>query len=170
MFYKPATALIGPGADIIIPRVAQPVEEHIPDYEVELAIVIGKTAKNVSEEDALDYVLGYTAANDVREVLAFSWRHTKLDAQGIVQEAPNGCLSMVIFQGFWYAVFQSGYVEELTWPKPDNTNPFGPCIVAASAIPDPQNIPLKSTVNGQVLQDGNTSYALPLYHVDDCSQ
>lgn len=149
---------------------AQPVKEHIPDYEVELAIVIGKVAKNVSEEDALDYVLGYTGANDVREVLVLSWRHANLDAQGIIQEAPNGCLSMVIFQEFWYAVFGSGYVEGLTWTKPDNTNPFGPCIVAASAIPDPQNIPLKSTVNDQVLQDGNTSYVLPLYHVDNCSQ
>jgi 2-keto-4-pentenoate hydratase/2-oxohepta-3-ene-1,7-dioic acid hydratase in catechol pathway len=38
----------------------------------------------------------------------------------------------------------------------DNTNPFGPCIVAASQIPDPQTIPLTSTVNGKLLQDGNT--------------
>jgi len=41
------------------------VEEHLPDWEVELVIVIGKAAKNVSEAEALDYVLGYTAANDV---------------------------------------------------------------------------------------------------------
>jgi 2-keto-4-pentenoate hydratase/2-oxohepta-3-ene-1,7-dioic acid hydratase in catechol pathway len=41
------------------------VKEHLPDYEVELTIVIGKAAKNVSEADALDYVLGYTGANDV---------------------------------------------------------------------------------------------------------
>jgi hypothetical protein len=45
--------------------VAQPPKEHLPDYEVELVIVIGKAAKNVSEADALDYVLGYTGANDV---------------------------------------------------------------------------------------------------------
>ena len=65
LFLKPVTSLIGPNAPIVIPRVAQPVEEHLPDYEVELTIVIGKAAKNVSEADALDYVLGYTGANDV---------------------------------------------------------------------------------------------------------
>lgn len=50
---------------MVIPRVAQPAKEHLPDYEVELVIVIGKAAKDVSEADALDYVLGYTGANDV---------------------------------------------------------------------------------------------------------
>jgi 2-keto-4-pentenoate hydratase/2-oxohepta-3-ene-1,7-dioic acid hydratase in catechol pathway len=67
LFYKPTTAIIGPNAPINIPRAAQPVAKHIPDYEVELTIVIGKAAKDVSEEEALDYVLGYTAANDVSE-------------------------------------------------------------------------------------------------------
>jgi 2-keto-4-pentenoate hydratase/2-oxohepta-3-ene-1,7-dioic acid hydratase in catechol pathway len=65
LFYKPVTSLIGPSAPIIIPKVAQPASEHLPDYEVELTIVIGKPAKDVSVKDALDYVLAYTAANDV---------------------------------------------------------------------------------------------------------
>lgn len=65
LFFKPVTSLIGPLAPVIIPRAAQPPKEHLPDYEVELVIVIGKAAKNVSEADALDYVLGYTGANDV---------------------------------------------------------------------------------------------------------
>lgn len=65
---KPVTALIGPSATVIIPAAAQPVHEHLPDYEVELTIVIGKPAKNVSEADALDYVLAYTGANDVRSI------------------------------------------------------------------------------------------------------
>lgn len=65
LFYKPPTAIIGPNAPINIPRTAQPVSKHIPDYEVELTVVIGKAAKDISEEEALDYVLGYTAANDV---------------------------------------------------------------------------------------------------------
>jgi hypothetical protein len=60
LFYKPTSALIGPGAPIIIPTFAQPTKEHLPDYETELVIVIGRPAKNVSEADALDYVLGYT--------------------------------------------------------------------------------------------------------------
>ena len=66
LFCKPQTALIGPSAPIIIPKVAQPPEKHLPDYEVELTVVIGKPAKNVKVEEALDYVLGYTAGNDVR--------------------------------------------------------------------------------------------------------
>ncbi|KAG8760279.1 hypothetical protein FRC14_003577 [Serendipita sp. 396] len=65
LFYKPSTSLIAGGEPIVLPNIVRPYEEHLPDYEVELAIVIGKTAKNVSEEDALDYVLGYTGANDV---------------------------------------------------------------------------------------------------------
>lgn len=59
------STLIGPLANVVIPKVAQPGSAHLPDYEVELTIVIGKPAKNVSEEEALDYVLGYTGANDV---------------------------------------------------------------------------------------------------------
>jgi 2-keto-4-pentenoate hydratase/2-oxohepta-3-ene-1,7-dioic acid hydratase in catechol pathway len=58
--------LIAGGQPIILPAITKPYEEHLPDYEVELAIVIGKLAKNVSEDDALNYVLGYTGANDVR--------------------------------------------------------------------------------------------------------
>ncbi|CCL98258.1 uncharacterized protein FIBRA_00252 [Fibroporia radiculosa] len=124
IFYKPPTSLIGPGALVTIPTVAQPPHEHLPDYEVELVIVIGKAAKDVSEAEALDYVLGYTGANDV------SFRKLQMSAGG----------------GQWS--FSKSF---------DNTNPLGPCIVAASAIPDPQRIPLKCIVNGQTLQDGSTA-------------
>ena len=41
------------------------MEKHLPDYEVELTVVIGKPCKDVSEADALDYVLGYCTGNDV---------------------------------------------------------------------------------------------------------
>lgn len=50
---------------ITVPKAAQPVQKHIPDYEVELTVVIGKPCKDVSEADALDYVLGYMTGNDV---------------------------------------------------------------------------------------------------------
>ncbi|KAK4688060.1 hypothetical protein P7C73_g2061, partial [Tremellales sp. Uapishka_1] len=64
LFMKPSTALADPfPADTVIPRAV--VKDEAADYESELAIVIGKTCKNVSEEDALDYLLGFTAANDV---------------------------------------------------------------------------------------------------------
>ena len=63
MFTKPRGSLCGPfPAAISIPKVAQ---DGTSDYEAELAIVIGKDGRNISEESALDYVLGYTAANDV---------------------------------------------------------------------------------------------------------
>jgi len=65
LFYKPNTVITGPNDPIVIPKVAQPVAEQIPDYEVELVVVIGKTAKDVPVSKALDYVLGYTVGNDV---------------------------------------------------------------------------------------------------------
>ncbi|RGP77755.1 bifunctional 4-hydroxyphenylacetate degradation enzyme [Fusarium longipes] len=64
IFMKPSTSLVDPWpAKGIVPKLSQVDESG--DYEAELAVVIGKTAKNVSEAEALDYVLGYTAANDV---------------------------------------------------------------------------------------------------------
>lgn len=60
VFAKFANTIIGPQDDIPF----QPVSEQL-DYEAEFAFVIGKRAKNVSEEDALDYVAGYSVANDV---------------------------------------------------------------------------------------------------------
>ncbi|KAG6378998.1 hypothetical protein JVT61DRAFT_13289 [Boletus reticuloceps] len=81
LFYKPLSSMIGPNAPISVPMVAQPVEVHLSDYEVELTIVIGKTAKNVSEAEALDYVLGYTAANDVsfrkHQMMTSQWGFSK---------------------------------------------------------------------------------------------
>jgi len=59
---KAPTGLIGPSQSILIPKVCQELEV---DFEVELAIVIGKECKNVSKADALNYVFGYTCANDV---------------------------------------------------------------------------------------------------------
>lgn len=62
IFLKPPSAVVGPDQPIVLPRSWQKV-----DYEAELAVVIGKTAKYVSENDSLDYVFGYTCFNDVSE-------------------------------------------------------------------------------------------------------
>ena len=62
VFMKPTTAIIGPGEAI---QLAYP--ENDTHYEAELVVVIGKEAYRVSQEDALDYVLGYTAGNDVSD-------------------------------------------------------------------------------------------------------
>ncbi|WP_404329670.1 fumarylacetoacetate hydrolase family protein [Mesobacillus maritimus] len=59
-FFKPTSSVIGPEDDIVIPEGIDQVK-----FESELAVVIGKEAKNVAEEDVLDYVFGYTVGNDV---------------------------------------------------------------------------------------------------------
>ncbi|KAL0934861.1 fumarylacetoacetate hydrolase family protein [Colletotrichum truncatum] len=64
VFLKPSTALGNPWPEpTVLPLLTQ--ADDCGDYESELAIVLGKTCKNVSEANALDYVLGYTACNDV---------------------------------------------------------------------------------------------------------
>ena len=60
MFFKPSSSIIGPGDTIVLPHQSNQVE-----LEVELAMVISQTAKNVSVEDAGNYLLGYTVANDI---------------------------------------------------------------------------------------------------------
>lgn len=59
-FFKPTSSVIGPEDEIIIPEGIDEVK-----FESELAVVIGKEAKNISEEDVLDYIFGYTVGNDV---------------------------------------------------------------------------------------------------------
>ncbi len=70
-FYKPISSLLDPGGVIVFPPGAQDVH-----YEAEFVIVIGKKAKNVSEADADDYILGYTCGNDVSEC---NWQNGSLD-------------------------------------------------------------------------------------------
>ena len=91
------------------------------DYEGELGVVIGKTVRRVTKEAALDYVFGYTVANDVSaRDLQFS------DKQWVRSKSL------------------------------DTFCPFGPAIVTADEIPDPQTLALRTRVNGKVLQDSNT--------------
>lgn len=60
LFFKPASAIIGPDDEIVRPH-----QSARTDFEGEMAVVIGRTARNVSASDALDFVFGYTVANDV---------------------------------------------------------------------------------------------------------
>ena len=76
VFAKTINTLIGHGGAIVLPAVA--ADEC--DYEAELAVVIGREAKNVSVEKAMDYVLGYTVANDVT---ARKWQGKKGGGQWI---------------------------------------------------------------------------------------
>ena len=65
LFLKPSTSLGNPypTSPTILPKITQ--ADGTGDYESEMAIVIGRDAKDVSEDEALEYVLGYTAANDI---------------------------------------------------------------------------------------------------------
>ena len=94
------------------------------DYECELAVVIGKAAKNVSKEKALDYVLGYTCANDVS---ARDWQRT--------------------FGG-------SQWCRGKTF---DTFCPLGPVLVTADEIPNPNQLAIKTILNGKTMQDLNTN-------------
>lgn len=116
VFSKFSSAVIAPGEPVVIPATTQQV-----DYEAELAVVIGRRAKNVSADRAYDYVLGYTAFNDV----------TARDFQ--------------FADGQW----QRG-------KSCDTFAPMGQSIVAADAIADPHKLPIKLTLNGQIMQDSNT--------------
>ncbi|MBO5770747.1 MAG: fumarylacetoacetate hydrolase family protein, partial [Spirochaetales bacterium] len=60
VFMKPSTCQVGQGENVIYPKMCSRL-----DYEAELAVVIGKKCHKVSQEEALDYVLGYTIANDI---------------------------------------------------------------------------------------------------------
>ena len=60
-FTKPPTSIVAPGGDVLIfPSVSEAI-----DYEVELAVVIGKTGRNISKADAYDHVFGYSILNDI---------------------------------------------------------------------------------------------------------
>ena len=118
----PRNAVVGPGA-----TVHMPIGTKAFDWEIELAAVIGKTARNVSVEDALSHVAAYTVAID------FSARdHNR---------AP---------ETFYKLDWVAGKAN-------DTCCPLGPRLVPASTIGNPQDIGLKLWVNGQIKQDGRSS-------------
>jgi 2-keto-4-pentenoate hydratase/2-oxohepta-3-ene-1,7-dioic acid hydratase in catechol pathway len=94
------------------------------DYEAELAVVIGRAAKDVAAADALNYVIGYTVANDVS---ARRW------------QGKRGAGQWVRGKSF------------------DTFCPLGPELVTTDELGDPQNLRVTCTLNGQVMQDANTS-------------
>jgi 2-keto-4-pentenoate hydratase/2-oxohepta-3-ene-1,7-dioic acid hydratase in catechol pathway len=122
-FFKPSrNAVVGEG-----PTVRMPIGTKAFDWEIELAAVIGKTARDVPVDRALSYVAGYTVSID------FSARdHNR---------AP---------ETFYKLDWVAGKAN-------DTCCPLGPRFVPASAIRDPQNLALKLSVNGQLKQDGRTS-------------
>jgi 2-keto-4-pentenoate hydratase/2-oxohepta-3-ene-1,7-dioic acid hydratase in catechol pathway len=121
IFMKADSSVVGPDATVIIPPESTQV-----DWEVELAAIIGKEARHVTEAAALDYVAGYTVINDVsaRDLNVRSDFPFKFDW----------------FQGKSFDTFA----------------PLGPWVVPASAIPDPQKLCLRLSVNGTLMQDASS--------------
>ena len=118
LFFKATSSLVGPNDNIIIPKGSEKT-----DWEVELAIVIGKKASYVEEKDAMDHVAGYVLHNDVSE------RAFQLERSG-------------------------------QWVKGkscDSFAPLGPFIATPDEIKDPNNLNLWLKLNGEVMQDSNTS-------------
>ena len=118
LFFKASSAIVGPYDPIIIPKGSLKT-----DWEVELAIVIGKTASYVSEKEAIKHVAGYLLHNDVSE------RAFQLERSG-------------------------------QWVKGkscDTFAPLGPFIATADEIKNPNSLDLWLKVNGEMMQNSNTS-------------
>ncbi len=115
IFLKPPSAVIGAGDAIVLPAQSEQV-----DYEAELALVLGRTARFVSEDDAARHIFGYTCANDV----------TARDLQKK--------------DGQWTR--SKGF---------DTFCPVGPWIETDPG--DLQDMALRTVVNGEVRQEGNTA-------------
>ncbi|KAJ5903685.1 hypothetical protein N7504_006068 [Penicillium tannophilum] len=88
LFIKPRTALNGPHpAKINVPKIAQ---DGTSDYEAELTFILSKDGKDIPEEDAMDYVLGYTSSNDV-SARAQQWKNSQWSfAKGFDFSCPIG--------------------------------------------------------------------------------
>ncbi|GAA1565794.1 fumarylacetoacetate hydrolase family protein [Kribbella sancticallisti] len=118
VFFKHPNTVVGPNDDVLVPRGSAKT-----DWEVELAVVIGKTARYLSsDEEALECIAGYTVSNDVSE------RALQLEVSGGQWSKGKCC---------------------------ETFNPLGPALVPADEV-DPQNLDLKSWVNGEIRQDSNT--------------
>jgi 2-keto-4-pentenoate hydratase/2-oxohepta-3-ene-1,7-dioic acid hydratase in catechol pathway len=99
------------------------------DGEVELAVVIGKPGRHIPQEKALEHVFGYTIVNDV----------TARDRQ--VRKRPDG--------SFWYELGRGKFF--------DSSAPLGPCITTADELGNPQDLMVRSWVNGELRQISSTS-------------
>ena len=125
-FIKASRAIANPGQTIKISTYSKKM-----DWEVELAAVIGKAAKNVPMNKALAYVAGYTVANDLSARDRGHRPHIPADSP-----------------------FKADWVAHKSF---DGSCPLGPWIVPASDIKDPQKLGIKLWVNGVLKQDSNTS-------------
>jgi 2-keto-4-pentenoate hydratase/2-oxohepta-3-ene-1,7-dioic acid hydratase in catechol pathway len=122
-FMKAGHCVVGPGAQVFSTSTAL-------DWEAELAVVIGLRARNVGQDEALDYVAGYCAANDLsaRE----RGKRDKIDP---------------------LSPFKYDWIAHKNF---DGSCPLGPWLVPAFDVPDPQALAIKLWVNDTIRQDSNT--------------
>ena len=123
-------ALNGHGKPIIAP----PQCPDMVDYEGELCFVFGRTCHNVSEEEAMDYVAGYTIGNDVS---ARDWVGPVFSS-----EKPFDVIS--------------AWDRNLLGKQLPTFCPCGPVIVTKDEIADPHNLQMTTTLNGEVMQSSKT--------------
>ncbi len=123
---KSVHSVTGPNAVVELPR-----NTSMLDWELELAVVIGKTIRNVAVGDALDCIAGYTIANDLsdRQLVA---------RPGVPDGSP--------FKWDW--IGQKSF---------DGACPMGPAITPSQFIGDVQQLSLKLWVNDELMQDSSTS-------------
>ncbi len=126
-FLMPATVVIGPEDQIPWPAYSRQI-----DYEIELAVIIGKTSKYIKPEDALDAVAGYTIVNDVS---ARSVTFAKARAKRPWDE----------------------FYDWLNGKWADGFLPMGPYLLTKDEVDDVQNLDMTLKVNGRVRQKANTS-------------
>jgi acylpyruvate hydrolase len=129
-FIKTSTAVIGPGAPIILPTQCP----DMVDFEGEFSLIMGRTCHNVAAKDAMTYVAGYTIANDVS---ARNWAGKTKTAK-----APMDAVHA------WGMNIMGKQLPTFC--------PMGPYLVTRDDIVDPHNLNLTTTLNGTVMQSSNT--------------
>jgi 2-keto-4-pentenoate hydratase/2-oxohepta-3-ene-1,7-dioic acid hydratase in catechol pathway len=127
LFLKPSTTLIGEGD--VIQLGGQNVRVG---WETELAVIIGKGGKNISEEDAYNHVFGYTILNDISE-------------RGLNSRIQNRHLREM-----------DGFCDWLAGKWFDGFAPCGPWVVTKDEIADPHNLKIQFYLNGELRQFGTT--------------
>ncbi len=127
LFLKPSTSIIAAGEPVSAPEISRAM-----DYELELAVVIGRRCKHVSAADALGVVAGYMVANDI-------------SARAVDWGVERGEITP-----------RMAFFDWLNGKWPDSFAPMGPYLVTADAVPDPQNLAMRLSVNGAVRQKATT--------------
>jgi 2-keto-4-pentenoate hydratase/2-oxohepta-3-ene-1,7-dioic acid hydratase in catechol pathway len=123
-FNKPVSTVTGPFDPIILPAAAKQ-----PDWELELGVYIGKSARHVKAANALEYVAGYTIVNDITDRFLM-WRKDELKSMG---------------------------TDWISGKSSPTYLPTGPYLVPAAYVPDPQNLRITLKLNGETKQDDITN-------------